>query len=75
MMNRQKSHTHKQGENTPSVWWYDNAEKVCDFEKRISTPDGFTKIRLDPLTGKAEPRAVPLDRQAGRVMDIRRYCR
>jgi len=73
MMNRQKSHTHKQGENTPSFWWYDDAEQVCDYEKRIEMKDGFTKILRDPQTRKEVPRAVPLDRQAGRGMGIQRY--
>ena len=55
-MNGQKSSTHKTGENAPSVWWYDNADEVYDYEKRIQMEDGFTNH--DPCGG-----GVALDRQ------------
>ena len=56
MMNGRKSRTHKTGENAPSVWWYDNADEVYDYEKRIQMEDGFTNH--DPCGG-----GVALDRQ------------
>lgn len=70
MRNGRKSRTHKTGENTPSVWWYDNAEKVYNFEKRGRAEDGFTKVRVE--RGKVVRRGVALDRQTGGG-DIRQY--
>ena len=70
-MNAQKSHTHKKGDNMPSVWWYDDAVTVYNYVKRLET-DGFNKILQDPQTGKEVPRAVPR-RGTGGTRDLRTF--
>ena len=70
-MNRQKSHTHKKGDNMPSVWWYDDAKTVYNYVKRLAT-DGFNKILQDPQTDMEVQRAVPR-RGTGGTKDIRTF--
>jgi hypothetical protein len=55
----------------PSVWWYDDAKTVYNYDKRLAT-DGFNKILLDPQTGMEVQRAVPR-RGTGGTKDLRTF--